>query len=111
MSVVSVYAVFANAEEAARIGRQVVEERLAACANILPPIRSIYRWKGAVETAEEVAAIFKTTDREADALITRIAGLHSYDVPCIVTWPIDKILAPYADWVEDSTGSEGSRSR
>ena len=55
MSVVSVYVVFANAEEAERVGRAVVEERLAACINILGPIRSIYRWQGAVESAEEVA--------------------------------------------------------
>jgi periplasmic divalent cation tolerance protein len=104
MSAISVYAVFASEEEAERIGRQMVEERLAACVNILGSIRSIYRWQGAVETAGEVAAIFKTSDREADRLITRIASLHSYDVPCIATWPIDKILASYADWVEDSTG-------
>lgn len=104
MSVVSVYAVFASSDEAERIGRQMVEEWLAACVNIMPGVRSIYRWKGEVENAAEVACIFKTTDRRADALITRIAGLHSYDVPCVVTWPIDKILAPYADWVEDSTG-------
>ena len=103
MSVVSVYAVFADADEAERIGRQVVEERLAACVNILPAIRSIYRWKGAVESAEEVAAIFKTRDEQANALITRIAGLHSYDVPCVVTWPIEKVLASYADWIEEST--------
>ena len=104
MSVISVYAVFANAEEASTIGRQMVEERLAACVNILPGVRSIYRWQGAIESADEVAAIFKTTDDQANTLITRIAGLHSYDLPCIATWPIDKILAPYADWVEDSTG-------
>ena len=104
MSVISVYALFANAAEAERIGRLMVEERLAACVNILPEVRSIYRWQGAVESADEVAAIFKTTNARADALITRIAGLHSYDVPCIVTWPIDKILAPYAEWVEDSAG-------
>ena len=60
MSVVSVYAVFADAEEAERIGRTVVEERLAACVNILGPVRSIYRWQGRVETGDEVAAIFKT---------------------------------------------------
>ena len=103
MSVVSVYAVFANAEEAERIGRSVVEERLAACINILGPIRSIYRWQGSLESATEVAAILKTTDTAANALIARIAALHSYDVPCIVTWPVDKVLASYADWVEDST--------
>jgi periplasmic divalent cation tolerance protein len=102
VSVVSVYAIFANTEEAERIGRTAVEERLAACINILGPIRSIYRWQGAVETADEVAAIFKTSHLQADALIARIAAMHSYDVPCIATWPIDKILSSYAEWVEDS---------
>ena len=102
MSVVSVYVVFATAEEAERIGRIAVEERLAACINILGPVRSIYRWRGAVESAEEVAAIFKTSSAAVDALITRVAGLHSYDVPCIATWPIDKVLGDYADWVETS---------
>jgi periplasmic divalent cation tolerance protein len=102
MSVISVYAVFANAEEAERIGRAVVEERLAACINILGPVRSIYRWKGEIESADEVAAILKTTDSRAGALMARIAALHSYDVPCITAWPIDKILGGYAEWVESS---------
>jgi periplasmic divalent cation tolerance protein len=104
LSIVSVYAVFADADEAERIGRTVVEERLAACVNVLSPVRSIYRWKGKVETAGEVAAIFKTTSDRSDSLIARIAGLHSYEVPCVVTSPIDKILASYAAWVEDSVG-------
>lgn len=104
MSVVSVYCVFGSAEEAARIGRIVVEERLAACINILGPCRSIYRWQGAIEEAEEVPAILKTAAHQADALIARIAGLHSYDVPAIAVWPIDKLLVDYAQWVETSTG-------
>ena len=104
MTVVSVYAVFANVDEAERIGRAMVEERLAACVNILGAIKSIYRWQGAIETADEIAAIFKTHHWQSDALIARIADLHSYDVPCIVSWPIDKILRSYADWVEDSVG-------
>ena len=104
MTVVSVYAIFADAEEAERIGRAMVEERLAACVNILGPVRSIYRWKGAVETTDEVAAIFKTSDDRAGDLIARIAALHSYDVPCIACWPIDKILGSYADWVGESVG-------
>jgi periplasmic divalent cation tolerance protein len=103
MSVVSVYAIFATAEEAERIGRAVIEERLAACVNILGPCRSLYRWEGEIETAEEVPAIFKTHHWNSDDLIERIAELHSYDVPCIVTWPINQILRKYADWVEDST--------
>jgi periplasmic divalent cation tolerance protein len=102
VSVLSIYAVFANAEEAERIGSTAVEERLAACVNIFAPIRSIYRWKGKIETADEVAAIFKTHHWRSDALMERIAQLHSYDVPCIVAWPIEKILGSYADWVEDS---------
>jgi periplasmic divalent cation tolerance protein len=104
VTIVSVYAVFASDEEAERIGRMVVEERLAACANLIGPIRSIYRWKGATETAEEVAAIFKTTDALADALIARIAALHSYEVPCVASWPVEKVLGAYAEWVGDSTG-------
>jgi len=104
MSVVSVYVVFASHEEAERIGRIVIEERLAACINMFGPVRSIYRWQGKVESANEVAAILKTSHDEADALIMRIAGLHSYDVPCIVTWPIDKVLGSYADWIEANVG-------
>ena len=102
MSVVWIYAVFADAEEAERIGRTVIEERLAACINVLSPVRSIYRWKGKIDTADEVAAILKTHHWRSDALIARIAELHSYDVPCVVSWPIDKIVGAYADWVEDS---------
>lgn len=101
MTTVSVYAVFASAEEAERIGRTVVEERLAACINILPECRSIYRWKGAIEAAAEVPAILKTHGWKSDELIKRIAELHSYQVPCIAVWPVDKLLAAYADWVED----------
>jgi periplasmic divalent cation tolerance protein len=104
VSVVSVYVIFADGGEAERIGRTLVEERLAACINILPPCRSIYRWDGVVQTAEEVPAILKTTSAEADALIARLSYLHSYDVPCIAVWPIDKLLATYAQWVETSVG-------
>ena len=103
MSTVSVYCVFANAEEAERIGRVVVEERLAACINILGPCRSIYRWQGAVETADEAPAIIKTSAARVDALIVRIAGLHSYDVPAIAVWPVSKLPIDYAEWVEAST--------
>lgn len=104
MTVVSIYAIFASPDEAERIGRTVVEERLAACINILDPCRSIYRWQGAIESAEEVPAILKTTAAHADTLIARIAALHSYDVPCVVQWPVDKLLVSYAEWVEANVG-------
>ena len=105
MSVLSVYVVFADAGEAERIGRVVVEERLAACINILAPCRSIYRWEGKVEEAEEIPAILKTESAKADALIERIAALHSYDVPCITVTPVDRLLRSYADWVEAAVHS------
>ena len=101
--IVSVYAVFADAAEAERIARIVVEERLAACANILGPCRSIYRWQGRIEEADEVAAIFKGRADEAGALVARIAALHSYEVPAIVVWPIADAPAAYAAWVEAET--------
>jgi periplasmic divalent cation tolerance protein len=107
MSVVSVYCIFANADEAERIGRTVVEEGLAACINVLGPCRSIYRWQGAVETAEEVPAILKTTAEAVDTLIARIAGMHSYEVPCIAVWPVEKLLLSYAGWVEQNVGARG----
>jgi periplasmic divalent cation tolerance protein len=100
MSVVTVYALFADPAEAQRIGMTVVEEKLAACVNILGPCRSIYRWEGAIETATETPALFKTTTDKADALIERIRELHSYSVPAIVVWPIERLLADYGDWVE-----------
>lgn len=100
MSVITVYAVFADADEAARIGRQCVEERLAACVNILAPCQSIYRWRDKIEESTEVPAIFKTDRALVDALIARISDLHSYDVPAVVAWPIERLNADYADWVE-----------
>ena len=98
--IVSVYAVFADADEAQRISRTAVEERLAACANILGPVHSIYRWQGAVEEADEVAAIFKARADKAGALKARIAELHSYDVPAIAVWPVESVWPAYAEWIE-----------
>ena len=93
-------------EEAERIGRAVVEERLAACVNIIVPIRSIYRWEGAVpDRRGSRRALQDRSIRQADALIERvIPRLHSYDVPCVVCWQADKVLREYAEWVEDSVG-------
>ncbi|HYZ47707.1 MAG TPA: divalent-cation tolerance protein CutA [Sphingomonas sp.] len=96
--IATVYAVFADAAEAERIAEAVVTERLAACANLLGACRSIYRWQGAIERAEEVPALFKTAQPEA--LIARIAELHGYDVPAAVAWPITHAHLPYAQWVE-----------
>jgi periplasmic divalent cation tolerance protein len=97
--IVTVYATFGSAEEADRVGRTVVEERLAACVNFLAPCRSVYRWQGAIEEGAEHPALFKTAADRAEALIARIAELHTYDVPAAVVWPIAHAHAPYAEWV------------
>ena len=102
MTVVTLYAVFANDAEATRIGRQMVDERLAACVNILGPCRSFYRWDGAVRDATEVPALFKTTTDRTEALVARLTELHSYDVPAIVAWSIERLPVAYAEWIEAS---------
>lgn len=105
MTIVSVYAVFADAEEAERIGLTVIEERLAACINVLAPCRSIFRWEGKIETAEEVPAILKTHLDRVDGLIERIAELHSYEVPCVAVWPVANILRGYGQWVGEEVSA------
>jgi len=105
-SIVTVYATFPSEEEARRIARILVEERLAACANILGACHSVYRWQGAVEEAGEAAALFKTRADLAEALIARLAELHSYDVPAAVVWPIAAGLPAYMAWVLAETEGE-----
>ena len=102
-AIVTVYATFADADEAERIARALVDERLAACANILGACRAIYRWKGAVEKGDEIAALFKTRADKAERLIARLSELHSYDVPAAMVWPIADALPAYAQWVRDET--------
>jgi periplasmic divalent cation tolerance protein len=102
-AIASVYALFGDSDEAGRIGRLMVEEGLAACVNILGPCRSVYRWKGAIEEAVEVPAIFKTAQSLAPTLIDRIGELHGYDLPAAAIWPIEAALPAYADWVLSET--------
>jgi periplasmic divalent cation tolerance protein len=99
VSVFAVYVVFASQDEAMRIGRIVVEERLAACINVMAPCTSLYWWDGAVTQAEEVPALLKTSSEQANALIARIADLHSYDVPAITAWPAERVPSSFAEWV------------
>lgn len=93
-------------DQAAQLGRQIVEERLAACANIIPSIRSIYTWKGAVEDEEEAMMFFKTTDEAVSRLTDRIRGLHPYEVPEIISFEIkDSEGNPdYLAWIQASVG-------
>lgn len=93
----------AGEEQAAAIGRALVEERLAACANIVPRIRSIYRWKGQLFDERECLILMKTKTALFEALKSRVRELHGYEVPEIVALPIARGLPEYLDWVVAET--------
>ncbi len=82
---------------------QLVEERLAACVNILPPMRSVYRWKNVIEKADERQLIIKTTTAAVASLEARIRTLHPYDVPEFVVLRIDSGSADYLSWLSGNT--------
>jgi periplasmic divalent cation tolerance protein len=103
MDVISVYITAGSAEEAAHIGRTLVEERLAACANLIPGVRSVYRWQGRVEEAEEVVVIAKTRAALFDRLARRARTLHSYECPCILALPIAAGSPDYLAWIAAET--------
>ena len=88
-----------SSEVAARIGRTLVEERLAACVNIIPGMQSIYRWQDKIEAASEVVMIVKSRAALFDEIEKRIRELHPYDCPCIVAWPIEAGHQPYLGWL------------
>lgn len=85
-----------------RLGRRLVEERLAACVNVLPGVESVYRWQGEVETAEEALAVVKTTEGRLQGLEERVRELHPYDEPEFVALRVDDGSASYLGWVADS---------
>lgn len=95
---------FPEVEMARAIGSTLVEERLAACVNLIPAIESIYRWQGKVETAAEVLAIFKISASAWAAFEGRLRALHPYEVPEIIALEPDLVTPLYARWVAESTG-------
>lgn len=92
-----------NAESAAQLARTLVEERLAACGNVIPNLRSIYRWRGEVHDEGEALLILKTSAGLFEKLRARVAELHSYEVPEIVALKIEAGHGPFLDWIADST--------
>jgi periplasmic divalent cation tolerance protein len=92
-----------SAKEARRIARALVEQRLAACVNILQaPVQSVYRWKGRVESAKEVLLVIKSARERFVALQRAVRSLHSYDVPEIIALPIAAGSRDYLTWISDS---------
>ncbi len=98
-----VYMTASSADEAATIGKALVEERLAACVNLIGPMTAIYRWQGEIQTGDEVVMIAKTRDDLVAALTARVKALHSHDCPCVVALPIDGGNREFLDWIEAET--------
>ena len=92
-----------SADEAERIATALVDERLAACVNLVPTVTSIYRWQGAVERATEVLMVMKTRRPLVKRLVARLRELHSYEVPEAIVLPIEGGSRPYLDWVLGET--------
>jgi periplasmic divalent cation tolerance protein len=103
---VTVIAVLTNLPDsvsAFNLARELVQLRLAACANVLAPVRSFYRWEGKDEEATEYPVLFKSTRERFPALAAAIRERHPYALPEIVGWPIEHGLAEYLRWVEDES--------
>ena len=92
----------AGPDEAARLGRTLVEERLAACATLIPGVQSIYHWQGQVESATETLLLLKTGPDQLDALEARLHELHSYETPEFLVLGVDAASQPYLDWLQAS---------
>lgn len=104
METIVVYITAPNENEAARIAKTIVEERLAGCVNIVRGIRSIYTWQGKIEDESEVLMIVKTQKGLFESLSKRVKELHSYTVPEIIAIPIIDGSEDYLKWLKDVTG-------
>jgi periplasmic divalent cation tolerance protein len=95
---------FPDADTARRISNQLVTENFAACANILPAVESVYRWKKKIESAGEVIVFFKTTSDRQTAFQEKLRSLHPYDVPEIIFIPVAGGFREYLHWVAENCG-------
>lgn len=98
-----------NAEEAEKIARALVEEQIAACVNLVPGVRSIYRWEGKIEDAQEILLVIKSRKHLVDQMLFRLRQLHSYTVPELVVLEVGEGNPDYLAWLADSTW--GARRR
>ena len=98
-----IYITTASVNEAKKIGRALVEEKLAACSNIISPIRSIYSWQGKICDDKEALMVLKTRKRLFKQIVKRVEKLHSYDVPEIIAMPIIEGSSKYLSWLNEET--------
>ena len=103
MSALLCFCTCPDAATAERIAETLVDERLAACVNVLPGLRSVYRWQGAVERTDEVLLLVKTGRERLEALTARVHALHPYELPELVAVEVAGGLGAYLDWVSEQT--------
>ncbi|MBM4153376.1 MAG: divalent-cation tolerance protein CutA [Kiritimatiellaceae bacterium] len=96
-----IYITTASREEAEKIAETVITEKLAACANLLGDVTSMFHWKGTLCREKEAVLILKTTEALTEELMARVKSLHSYECPCIVVLPIEQGHLPFLQWVQD----------
>jgi periplasmic divalent cation tolerance protein len=104
MSVIFAYITTADRDEALRIGKALVEARLAACINVLGEIHSVYRWEGRMEESRECALLVKSDASRTDAIVSKVRELHSYACPCVAVWPVAAGNPDYLDWIRKESG-------
>jgi len=103
MAVIVVFSTFPSEDKAAEVARTLVSAQLAACVNLVPAVRSIYRWHGEICDERETLAIVKTTRERFEALRERLIALHPYEVPEVIALSVDGGHAPYLAWVAGET--------
>ena len=104
-----VYVTTADLAEARSIGRDMVKQRLAACANIIPTMLPVFWWDGEVQEGEESVLLLKTTEDLVPAVIAAVRALHSYDCPCVVALPIAAGNSAFLQWIEAETAGRDER--
>ncbi len=103
MAATLVYVTAESKDEALRLGRALVEKRLAACANVIPSTIAVYWWEGEIQQGDEAVLIVKTRDDLVEAVTAEIKELHSYDCPCVVALPVAGGNAEFLDWIAKET--------
>ena len=102
-----IYMTAGSQDEATRIGKTLVEERLVACVNLIPGMRSLYWWDGAIQEGSEVVVIAKTRTERVSAVVDRVKSIHSYDCPCVLALPIESGNPGFLDWIRRETLEPG----
>ena len=103
MSQTLIYITTETEEEAKKIGRELVESRLVACANVLPGMTSVYRWEGQVQEGSETVLILKTQEKHVNDVVERVKSLHSYECPCIISLNITNGNKDFLNWIIKET--------